>query len=229
MGGCNFRNILPTNVPKYYGGKIYVFLQKFSKSSKFYYLEPGLYPSIRDSVEAMKTLVQEKHNRSEIGITVKVSRRTQKVEIYLANEGSGLAFLITDLGHIFGNNVDNEFGVMLRGKVPHKAKFAYYIVCIISLKIWTDLIEYNIVVDTKAPLLHCFPFNSKLKAGDIRTTGHYMNYQTFSNLQIKPLLKNSFHSIHIDLGDTSGEKIPFVSVGFTCLVLMFRKYSNIHL
>ena len=29
--------------------------------------------------------------------TVKVSRRTQKVEIYLANEGSGLAFFITDL------------------------------------------------------------------------------------------------------------------------------------
>ena len=55
-----------------------------------------------------------------------------------------------------------------------------------------------------------------------------MNYQTFSNLQFRPLLKNSFHSIHIDLSDTSGEKIPFVSVGITRLVLMFRKVSNIH-
>ena len=55
-----------------------------------------------------------------------------------------------------------------------------------------------------------------------------MNYQTFSNLQFRPLLKNSFHSIHIDLRDTSGEKIPFVSVGMTRLVLMFRKASNIH-
>ena len=31
-----------------------------------------------------------------------------------------------------------------------------------------------------------------------------MNYQTFSNLQFRPLLKISFHSIHIDLRDTSG-------------------------
>ena len=29
MGGCNFGNILPNNVPKCYGGKIYGFWQKF--------------------------------------------------------------------------------------------------------------------------------------------------------------------------------------------------------
>ena len=55
-----------------------------------------------------------------------------------------------------------------------------------------------------------------------------MNYQTFSNLQFRPLLKNSFHGIHIDLRDPSGEKIPFVSVGITRLVLMFRKASKVH-
>ena len=54
-----------------------------------------------------------------------------------------------------------------------------------------------------------------------------MNYQTFSNVQFRPLLKNSFHSIHIDLRDTSGEKLPLVSAGITRLVLMFRKASNI--
>ena len=88
--------------------------------------------------------------------------------------------------------------------------------------IYSDLVEYNIVGDTKAPLLRCFPFISKLKGGDIVTTGQYMNYQTFSNLQFRPLLKNSFHSIHIDLRDPRGEKIPFVSVGITRLVLMFE-------
>ena len=68
------------------------FDKKLSKSSEFYYLEPGLYPSITDIVEAMNTLIQERHNHSENCVTVKVSQRTQKVEIYLANEGSGLAF-----------------------------------------------------------------------------------------------------------------------------------------
>ena len=93
--------------------------------------------------------------------------------------------------------------------------------------IYTDLIEHNIVGDTKTPLLHCFPFISKLKAGDIKTTGQYIDYQTFSNLHFRLLLKNSFHSIHIELRDTSGENILFVYVGMTRFVLMFRKASNI--
>ena len=209
-------------------GKFMFFDKKLSKPSEFYYLEPGLYPSITDIVEAMNTLLQERHNHSKICITVKVSRRPQKIEIYLANERYGLGLPKTDLGHIFRSNIGKELGVMLRGKGPHKPNFSHDVVRIHSLMIYTDLIEYNIFGDMKAPLLLCFPFILKLKAGDITTTGQYMNYETFSNLQIRPLLKNSFHSIHIDLKDTSGEKTPFVSVGITRLALMFRKASNIN-
>ena len=145
----------------------------------------------------------------------------------LAHDTSGLAFCSTDLGHIFGNNVGNQFGVLMKGRGPHEPQFVYDIVRFHSLMIYSDLEEYSIVGDTKAPLLRCSPFISKLKRGDIITTGQYMNCQTFSNLQFRPLLKNSFHSIHIDLRDTSGEKIPFVSVGITPLVLMFRKVYSI--
>ena len=59
---------------------------------------------------------------------------------------------------------------MLRGKGPHTPKIAYDIVRIQSLIIYTELIEYIIVGDMKAPLLRSFPFISKLKAGDIITT-----------------------------------------------------------
>ena len=209
-------------------GKFMFFDKKLSKSSEFYHLEPGLYPSIPDIVEAMNILIQGRHNHNENCIKVKVSRKTQKVEIYLANKTSGLAFFSTDLGHTFGSNVGKEFGVMLRGKGPHKPEFAYDIVRIHSLMTYADLIEYNIVDDTKTPLLPCFPFGSKLKAEDIITTGQYMNHHKFSEPQFRPLLRNAFHSIHIDLRDTSGEKIPFVFVGITRLVLMFTKASNIH-
>ena len=153
-------------------GKFMFFDKKLSKSSEFYYLEPGLYPSITYIVEAVNILIQERHNHSENCIKVEVSRRTQKVEYYLENEGSGLAFFSTDLGHVFGTNVGNELGVMLRGKGPHKPEFAYDIVRIHFLMIYTDLIEYNIVGDTKAPLLRCFLFNSKLKSEDIITIRH---------------------------------------------------------
>ena len=181
MGGCNFRNILTINVPNVTEGKFMFFDRKLSKSSEFDYLEPGLYLSITDFVEAMNILIQERHNHNENCIKVEVSRRTQKVEIYLANKRSGLAFFSTDQGHIFGSIVGNEFREMLRGKGPHKPEFAYDLVRIYSLMIYTDLIEYNIVGDTKTPLVRCFPFIAKLKSGDIMTTGQYMNYQTFSN------------------------------------------------
>ena len=118
----------------------------------------GFYPFIADNVEAMNTLIQERHNQSKNCITVKVSRRTQKVEIYLENEGSVLAFSSMDLGHSFGSNVGIEFGLMLRRKGPNKPEFVYDIVRIHSLMIYTDLIEYNIVGDTKAPMLRCFLF-----------------------------------------------------------------------
>ena len=149
--------------------------------------------------------------------------------MYLANEESSLAVFSTYLGHMFGGDMRNDWGILMCGKGPHEPTFAYDIVCIHSLIIYTDIVEYNIVGDSKAPLLRCFPFIPKLKSGDIITTGQYMNYQIFSNLQFRRLLKNSFHSIHIDLRDTSGEQIPFVSVGITQLVLMFKKVFDIHL
>ena len=156
-------------------GNFKFFDKKFSKSTSTCSMEPGLYTSITDIVEAMNTLIQERNNHNETCITVKASRRTQKVVIMLASDSSGLAFCSTDLGHTFGNNVGNEFGVLMIGKGPHEPEFAYDIVRIHSPMIYSDIEEYNIVGDTKAPLLRCFPFISKLKGGDIITTGQYMN------------------------------------------------------
>ena len=109
------------------------FDEKISKSTSIYNLEPGLNTSITDIVEAMNTLIQEKNNQKEFCITVKVSRRTQKVVIILANDTFGLAFCSTDLGHIFRNNVVNEFGLLIKKTGPHEPQFAYDLVCIHSL------------------------------------------------------------------------------------------------
>ena len=83
MGGCNFRNILPINVPKCYGGKIFFFDRKFSKSSEFYYMEPGVFPSITDIVEAMNILNQERRNHSKNCIKVKVLEERKKLRFTL--------------------------------------------------------------------------------------------------------------------------------------------------
>ena len=136
-----------------------------------------------------------------------------------------------DLEHILESFVDIEFGVKLRVKEFHKPEVAFNINAIHSSIIYTDLIEYKIVGNTMTlmtSLLGCFPFVWKPEVRDPITTGQYMNYQTFGNLQFRPLLKCSVHIIHINLRNTSGENIPFVSVDNTRFVLMFRMFSIIH-
>ena len=147
----------------------------------------------------------------------------------MANEESSLPVFRTDLPQIFGGDVRNDSGILTCGKGPHESALAYDIVRIHSLMVYTGIVECNFVGDTKAPLLRCFPLTSKLKSGDITNTEQNMNYQTFSNLQFRRLMKNSFHSIHSDVRDPSGERIPLVLFGITRLVLMFRKVSDIHL
>ena len=176
----------------------------------------------------MNSLIQDRKNHNTTCIGVKVDRRSQKVTFSVVNDKSSLVISSIDLGHIFGGDVRNDRGILMLGKGPYKPLFAYDIVRTHSLMIYTDIAEYNIVGDTTAPLLRCFTFISKVKSGDVITTGQYMNYRTFSNLQFRRLLKNSFHSVQIDLRDTSGEQTPFVSVGISRFVLMFRNVSDFH-
>ena len=58
--------------------------------------------------------------------------------------------------------------------------------------IHSDIINYNVFGDTETHLLRCIPFVSKVISGDITSTGHYMNNQSFTNLQFKKLQKFSF-------------------------------------
>ena len=96
--------------------KFKFFDENFSKSTSTNNLEHGRYTSITDIVEAMNMLIQERNKHNETCITVKVSRRKQKNAFMLANNTSGLAFCSTYLGHVFGNNVGNLFGVLMMDK-----------------------------------------------------------------------------------------------------------------
>ena len=118
MGGCKIS--YPSMYQKLMERKFRLFDDKLSYSTTTYNLEPGLYTSTTDIVEAMDKPIQEKNNHNEICITVKVSRRTHKNVFMIANDTSGFAFCSTNLGHIFGNNVGNEFGVLMIGKVLMK-------------------------------------------------------------------------------------------------------------
>ena len=91
-------------------GKSMFYVEKLSKTTKAYYLEPVLYCSITEIVEAMNTLIQERNNHRNTCITIKVSRVTQKVKVYLANEESSLAFFLYRLGTFIWRRCEKWFG-----------------------------------------------------------------------------------------------------------------------
>ena len=125
----------------------------------------------------------------------------------LPNENSLFVIFSADLCHVFGCE-EAVYGmvVFMSGAGPQFPKFPNDIVRIHTLMIYSD----------------------KIKNGDIISTGQYMNYQNFPNLQFKKFLKNSFHIIKLELRDSYGEKVPFNSVGVNRAVLMFRKTSENH-
>ena len=98
--------------------------EKLSKTTEAYYLEPGLYSSITDNMEAMNTVKQERNNHRDKCITMKVSSVTQNVKVYLANEKLNLALFSTELGHIFGGDVRNDSGILMCEKCSHEPTFA---------------------------------------------------------------------------------------------------------
>ena len=169
-----------------------IFLSQWEviKNKKFVIPWSGPYPSIADVVETMNSLIQNRSNHNDTCIRVKVSRGTQKSGVSLVNEESSLVPSSLDWGYTLRGDVRNNLGDLLWGKVPDEPLFAYDFVRIHSLMIYTNIVECKIFEDTKSPLLRCFPFILTLQSSDPITTGHYMNYQTFSNLQFRMLLKN---------------------------------------
>ena len=178
-------------------GKYMFFDQKRSKPSEIYSMEPHLYPLTTDRVEVIKEFIQKHQNHSKICMSTGISKNVKSWDL-LCNCRIWSRIFSTDLGHMFEMNSGKEFILMWSGTRPHDPRFAHDFVPIHSLRMYTDLIEYNSSSDTKAPLLRFSPFNSELKPEDVKTTGHYMNYQTFSTLKFRAHLKNWFHSSHID-------------------------------
>ena len=93
-------------------GKFLFHDNELSKTKDYYYLEPGLYHSITDIVEAMNSLIQNRNNHNTNCIGVKVDHRSQKVTFMLVNDESRLVISSIDLGHFFGSDARNDRGIL---------------------------------------------------------------------------------------------------------------------
>ena len=97
------------------------------------------------------------------GVFLSVDKITQKIAIHLPEDQSVFIIRSADLSQVFGWDIEqNQTGVIMKVKGPHYSQYSYDIIGIHSLMINSDIIEYNLVGDTKTPLLCCIPFIFKV-------------------------------------------------------------------
>ena len=178
---------------------------------------PGMYLSLDEIFQSMNDALRLR-NRQSVELKWKVDSITRHCEIELASDKSQLVFASQDLCSILGFSQS----VWFSSKGPHRSEFPIDILRFHSVMVYTDIVEFSIIGDTKAPILRCFPFNNKIQRDSISVT-KYSNYVSFDNLQFRRFLKISIHSIKVELRSPTGELIPFVTVGITRLTLLFRK------
>lgn len=176
----------------------------------------GLYPSVSHVATAIKDEITKFHSDAS-GMLMAVDELDGKMVFRWPSKDSRLNFASNDVANIMGFS-----GPCVLPPNKHHSDLPADIQRIHTIMIYTDIIEHGIIGNVKAPILRCFPFIPRIRNGDIELT-HYMNYKAFEKLQFRRVLKNSFHSIKIDLRDSTGEKIPFAGVGITRLTLMFRR------
>ena len=90
--------------------------------------------------------------------------------------------------------------------------------------VYTDIVEYQYVGDTKAPLIRVIDSKQRLKNGspcEIEPTHRIVS----SNLEYKKLLSKNFQSIGVQLRTETGRLVPFTGTGKVILALSFKKFD----
>lgn len=195
---------------------------------------PGAYTWKTLMEEINKTAIwdfvkREKHDfltRENFKFEATYLSHSEKLEI-TSHFWRGIRFESIDLARLTGAKLgkiipDQDLGT---GFGYYNSDFEVQTTPFHTIMLYTDIIDYNLVGDVRAPLLRSIPFHTQKGnvVMDENQGTQRLNYRTFKQLIFKRLSRNVFHSIRIEMRSTSGELIPFVPFESTRVVLQFRK------
>jgi len=93
-----------------------------------------------------------------------------------------------------------------------------------TIFVYVDIIEYDYVAGSKAPILRIIDSRRRIKNGQL-TECQPIEHKAFSDLQFKKLLTNSIKNIQVQLRTETGALVPFVGSGKVILTLKFKKFA----
>ena len=177
-------------------------------------LPTGMYNSLDDIIQKIREASSKIRPKRKMSLKAKVINMSGLVELTL-DKDQALIVDSDDLSSILG--IPRLQPIPFGHPTKYVGKFPVDFVRIHSVMVYADIVEYDIVGDTKAPLLRSFPFKHNTHANPT------MSSTSFDQLQFRKLSRHNFHSIRIELRTPTGELIPFKAIGTTRIVLIFRK------
>ena len=90
--------------------------------------------------------------------------------------------------------------------------------------VYLDIIEYQHVGDSRAPVLKIIESEKRLRNVSLNTVAP-IHHKTYTNLDYKRLLSNNIQSIKVELRNETGKWIPFTGIGKVVISLKFHSTS----
>lgn len=182
-------------------------------------LPSGMYNTIDEVIEEIDKVSSKARPKDKMTMTAKVMDLNGLLRLEL---GKNQAIVIhsEDLSSVLG--IPRDLPIPFGDPNSHISKYPVDLTRVHSVMVYSDIVEYDIVGDTKAPLLRTFPFMHRQSSSSFPT----ISSMTFDQLQFRKLSRHNFHSIRIELRMPTGELIPFKAFASTRVVLIFRKISD---
>lgn len=170
--------------------------------------------SIHELIDYMNNLIKSKGFPVEFSY----SSQTYKLSVFIPND-FGIEFLNgahKELGFAFrvaeGSPIKQQFDAA-KQIPPHLNKLS-------ALFVYTDIIEYQVVGDTFAPLLRTVSVPNNLRFGDYVT-------HNYNQPHYVPIARSNIDNIEINIKTDTGEAVKFIA-GKVILKLHFRPISIFH-
>ena len=192
-------------------------------------IKPGLYSTVDQILESIFKKVFP-NAAAKLPVTWKVDKCSQTLKVYFDGSERDCILLeatSNDLQNVLGLKtvIDCKESSSTSRTSPMKSKTVGKFPIDISggcntIFLYCDLVQNEILGDSQTALLRAIPLSNFLSE---HRGQQYLNYQTFTNLQWRRIVKSSIESITISLRSESGQLLPFLSRGRTNITLQFRQ------
>ena len=192
---------------------------------------------LKGAYENVEELIQQLNNQLKLEMKAKVNKVTGHVNITFKNKEEGITFPTPQIPSLLGFKGSQDGGTgfhigfkskphlqLTNNLNEHDSDYPFDLSAGIELMfIYLDIIDYQHVGHSKAPLLRIIDTKRRLKNGNIGIVepSHRI---VFSNLDYKKLLTKSIQCVAVQLRSETGNLVPFAGTGKVILTLHFKKF-----